>query len=177
MTKNGRVTHEPETAKGPIAVRNRDYIIAQVAEGKELADIARELGIKSPNISKYLAKDPEYYAAREHGAEQRLRRSRQALEEIAELGKDPETGEIVGVSQQVSNLARVRAERLKADQWFAEREFPHKWGQKQEVSINLTADISDRLLRARERVIEGQACTVSTKDTQVIDSKGSPLNR
>ena len=90
-----------------------------------------------------LTADPEYQAAREFGAESRLESSRKALANIAELGEYD--GVILGISTNVSNLARVRAERLKADQWFAEREFPHRWGQKSELKVDAT--ISVQLVR------------------------------
>ena len=139
-----------------IALQHRDEIIKRVSSGEELHDIARDLQIKSPNISKHLASDQEYKEARELGVSVRLSKAKKAIEEIADLGVDGETGEIVGITQNQSNLARVRAERLKAEQWFAEREFPEKYAQKQQVNVNVTADVSDRLLRARERVIGGQ---------------------
>ena len=119
-----------------IALLHRDSIIKQVSEGVMLDKVAESLGIAAPNISKYLASDPEYQQAREIGAELRLHRSRSALASLAERTDEE------GLESAQSNLARVREARLRADQWFCEREFPHRWGQKQTVTVNqgLTLD-------------------------------------
>lgn len=146
-----------------LAVINRESIIERVSQGHMLADIAHDLGVKPPNISKHLAKDPEYQAARELGAEIRLDRAYKRVEEIAQLGVD-ENGQINGITSEQGNLARVRESALKAAQWFAEREFPHRWGKTTELHVSGT-DLGERIRRARERVIEGE--TVSSAPQQI----------
>jgi hypothetical protein len=123
-----------------VALTSRDEIIERVAQGEMLADIAHSLGIAPPNISKHLSQDPEYRQAREMGAERRLDAAVKAVQEVADIGID--NGKIVGLSQPVSNLARVRLDQLKAVQWFAEREFPHRWGIKQQVDVVVAPTIN-----------------------------------
>ena len=69
------------------------------------------------------------------------------------------------------DLARARHE---LDGWIkvAERRDPKSWAPKQELSIEITGDLGDRLRRARERVIEGEVVkTVAVQhEAQVIDS-------
>lgn len=123
-----------------IAILHRAEIIEQVANGAFVSEIASKLGVHKSAIARELTADPEYQLAREIGAETRLESSRQAIAEIADEGVAPD-GRIVGIPATVSNLARARAERLKADQWFAEREFPHRWGQKSELKMDATINV------------------------------------
>jgi hypothetical protein len=100
------------------ALVHRDAIIEQVRAGKRLIDISRSLGLTShAAISLYLADDPEYRLAREIGAQTRM----ELREEQLEKAKTSLT------------VARAR-ELLSHARWRAEREFPHKWGPKQEVT-------------------------------------------
>ena len=116
-----------------VAIRYRDLILKDLQDGKFVRDIADELNVTIPAISQYLANDPEYVAARESGAERRLAEQYRALEGAAEP----------------LSLARAR-ETFRAASWFAEREFPHRWGQKSEVT-HRDGDLGDALRRAQER--------------------------
>jgi len=105
-----------------LALLHREEVIEQVRAGKRLIDIAKGLGLTShAAISLVLSKDPEYQLAREIGAESRLEQRETELE----ASQDPLT------------LARAR-ELLSHARWRAEREFPHRWGQKQEVTVKET---------------------------------------
>lgn len=53
-------------------------------------------------------------------------------------------------------LARGR-ERFRAWAWLAERRLPHLFAQKQEVSLDVTHNIVDRLIAARSRIIDHAA--------------------
>lgn len=114
-----------------IAILHRDEIIAQVAQGTMLNRIAENLGISAPNISKHLADDPEYLQARETGAELRLHLAYSRMEECAEgetiVNEDGSRDRVAG------KLAHARDAAFKAAAWFAEREFPGRWGAKQEI--------------------------------------------
>lgn len=122
-----------------IAIIHRDAIIQQVAQGVMLKRIAADLNISSAAISQYLAHDPEYIAAREHGAAARLENKYEEMEGADDMLK----------------LARAR-ECFKAASWFAEREFSHRWGAKQvNTNINLDATSVDKLLAEKMgRLIE-----------------------
>ena len=128
-----------------VAIAEREAIIQHVAQGMMLDEVAQSLGIAAPNISKHLARDPEYQQAREIGAEIRLHQSRTALGKLANVSDD------IGLHKGQGNLARVREARLRADQWFAEREFPHRWGQRQQIDVTVVVEVGDRLRRALDR--------------------------
>ena len=122
-----------------VAIQYRDEIIQRVAQGEYLASIANDLGLKGKgqSISDYLANDPEYQHAREFGLAAKMQKRETELECAP---KD--------------DVPRAR-ELLSHARWRAEREAPHIWGQKSQVTnLNIDAgDWSDRLRRARERVI------------------------
>ena len=60
----------------------------------------------------------------------------------------------VGNLEGIERFARAR-EAFRAWSWIAERRLPSYFGQKQEIT-HVSADLGDRLRRARERVIEGE---------------------
>ena len=115
------------------ALINKQSIIDQVSSGLYLSDIAKSLGVSSAAISKQLSTDPEYKLAREIGLDVRLNQAMRKVEEIADLGVDKDSGEIVGLPNELVNLARVRESSLKAAQWQAERECPKRWGKDQSL--------------------------------------------
>ena len=125
----------------PVAIRHREQILSQVSEGVHLQSIADAIGTTPAAISQQLSKDPEYKKARESGAEVRLERQYQRIEE----------------ADDALNLARAR-EGFRAAGWFAEREFPHRWGQKQQIDHHITLDLGAKLRQA-ELAIDGQ-CTI-----------------
>ena len=134
-----------------VAIDNRDLIIDRVSRGDMLDSIANDLGIAAPNISKHLAQDPDYKEARELGVERRLDQAKTRLRLITAEGFDPETGKPVGITRALSNLARACVADLGAEQWFAEREFGHRWGQKSQVTLDIGPDLGDLLRESRER--------------------------
>ena len=127
-----------------IALQHREHIIAQVAAGHYLAQIAHSLGLagKGQAISNALANDPEYQAARELGLESKLATRETQLEEC-----EPQ------------NVPRAR-ELLSHARWRAEREAPHRWGAKQQVTLDHRVSVDDRLTASLDRligrVVEGQ---------------------
>lgn len=100
-----------------IAIQRREQIIQGLQAGRYLKDIAAELGVSHAAISQYLATDPDYVKAREIGAGEKI----EARERELEVAPDALT------------LARAR-ELLSHARWRAEREFPHRWGQRQEIT-------------------------------------------
>lgn len=121
-------------------------ILDQIAGGEFMADVAQTIGVPTQTVSWRLRKiAPEKYReAREIGCELRLEKSRQSLE----------------VAGDALDLARAR-ESFRADAWFAEREFPARWGAKQQIDMRVTTtDLGDRLRAAKERVV-GTGSTVA----------------
>lgn len=138
-----------------IALLRRDEIIAQVAEGKLLKSITQNLGCNVTQISKHLANDPEYQKAREIGAERRLERAYERLDECAEgeVVEDQKTGGKILIENH-GNLARAREAAWRAAAWFAEREFPDRWGGKSvQVTINVGAAVDSQLAGRAEEVL------------------------
>lgn len=136
-----------------LAILHREEIITQVAQGRLLKQVAADLGITHAAISQQLAQDPEYKTAREIGAEARLENEYERIE----------------AAPDALTLARAR-ETFRAASWFAEREFPARWGQKSQVTnINVDAgQWGDRLRRARERVIEPENDSKALQQIPII---------
>ena len=135
-----------------VAIAHRDKIIAEVSAGKLLDDIASDVGIAAPNISKHLATDPDYRQARQIGAQLRLER---AYSLLAECGKD-------AASAANGNLVRARDALWRASAWFAEREFPDAYGQR--VTAQVDASLTVHVVRLGvERAIEGE-CVKTTPE-------------
>ena len=124
-----------------VAILHRDEIISQVAQGTMLHRVAKLLGVQAPAISKHLSKDPEYIQARETGAELRLHLAYERIDECAEGETiEEEDGQKVRIAAR-GNLAHAREAAFKAAAWFAEREFPERWGQKG-TTINVLVNVS-----------------------------------
>ena len=116
-----------------IAIQHREHILARIEAGAILKTIGAEFSITPAAISNQLANDPEYRKARENGALARLEGQFDAI--IS--------------SNEPSDVTRAR-EGFRAAAWFAEREFPERWGQKVEITQHV--DITVALDSARERV-------------------------
>ena len=58
----------------------------------------------------------------------------------------------IQLAREPADIARAR-EQFKAAAWRAEREFPHRWGAKQQIEHTFT-DLGDKLDRAARRVID-----------------------
>ena len=127
----------PRQPSQAIAHTKRDFILESLRSGSMVKDVAQSLGVSGEAISQQLANDPEYRAAREKGIAQRL----EAHYEEIQAAEDP------------LSLARGR-EAWKAATWFAEREFPARWGQHIHSTVEHVGDLAERLRRARERVID-----------------------
>ena len=120
------------------AIVNRDWIIEEMGKGSTVYSVAQKLGVSVPAICQQLAKDEEYRRAREAGAQVRLDKQYEKMENAPDS----------------LSLARAR-ETFKAASWFAEREFPEKWGQKQ-AGANLAVQVV-----INPQTEEGTAQTVS----------------
>ena len=113
-----------------IAILHREEILNRVAAGEYLASISQSLNLagKGQAISNALANDPEYQVAREFGLEAKLAEREKIVEDCADPRDVPRAREL---------LSHAR--------WRAEREAPHRWGQKSELKVDAT--ISVQLVR------------------------------
>jgi hypothetical protein len=110
--------------------------MSRLASGELLRDIASSLDVSPAAISQVLSKDPQYLAARESGIEQQLEQWQACIEHA----QDP------------LNLARGR-EAFRAAAWRGEREFPHRWGAKQEVTVDVRVTIDSTVLEQANTLI------------------------
>ncbi len=121
---------------GALAVLPKEQLFDRIKSGEMPVEIAQELGVGKSAISERYGDDPEYLKAREIGMDVRLQQGELAIDAA---GDD-------------LNLARVREIGQRRREWRAEREFPHRWGAKQEISIDVHVQIDDKLSEARSRL-------------------------
>jgi len=149
-----------------VALLHREEIIERVATGAYLVDIAAQFGIQPPAISKHLAADPEYQAAREIALEVRLEQRE------AELETAP------GTAPEISRASAL----VRQAQWRCEREAPHRWGQRTQLTVEIGPDLADVLRESRDRarqirdsvaLLPPQQCVLGQEvvDADVVDSK------
>lgn len=125
---------------GSVVLANRDSVIERIGKGERLIDIANSLGLKSPAaIYNALGQTPEYLAARQMALDVRMEIRESQLESAEDS---------VSVNRAKELLSHAR--------WRAEREHPSKWGQTNKLQVEHTADLGERLRRAKERTVEGQ---------------------
>ncbi len=121
-----------------VALQHRETVIARVAAGDKLIDIAKDLGLSThAAISKALAKDPDYLIARETGAEARLETRESELEEASDS----------------VTVARTR-ELLSHARWRCEREFPDRWGTRPTIVINQNLALDQSSVSSIAQILE-----------------------
>ena len=150
-----------------IALQHREKIIESISQGQRLTDIAHALGYKDHSaIVHRLKDDPEYLVAREVGAEARLEARESDLEAAS------------------SSVTVARADRLLGHaRWRCEREFPARWGAKQQMTVEHVLRVEQRLERDLSqllgRVVEGETVAQEPQITHqegATDSMGSMSN-
>ena len=137
-----------------VAIAKRESLIANLEQGYYLKDLAKAEGVTAGAISRMLTSDPEYVQARETGMQIRLEAHQEAIETASD-----------GVK-----LACAR-EAFKAQAWRCEREFPKRWGAKQQVEVSgsLTLDLVLSGMQAIDS-IDGEC--VSDPDNEQVISTG-----
>ena len=126
---------------------NRETILQRVAEGDQVGQIAKDLGIDRRTIARNLASDPEYQDALLAYHASRLDQAEALLLDAATHNDVP------------SRAARAASagQLWRAYSWRAERTLSSVYGSKQEItSTNVTVDIA-ALLDQRERRISDAA--------------------
>jgi hypothetical protein len=138
-----------------IAITHRNQIIKMMREGAHLSVVAADLGVTPGAISQYLSHDPDYRAAREIGAEIRLERQYE---------------QILSADDQLK-LARAR-EGFRAAAWFAEREFPQRWGQRSELTHQAGQSFTqllEQVARNRNAALPNAPITIDSQGGDVSD--------
>jgi hypothetical protein len=126
-----------------IAIQRKPEILKRMANGDRLVDIASDLGVTRSAISNQLLDEPEYRAARESGALARIEKWEQHIEG---MNCKEEAAQV--------SLARAR-EMLAHARWRAEREFPGRWGQKNETTVDARLTIEIVKFGAQQVVSSG----------------------
>ena len=122
--------------KSGVVAKHRELVLDAIQSGMRLSDVATLLGLKTHGaISNALRDDPEYLTAREVGVESRMELRERELEAAADS----------------VTVARAR-ELLSHARWRAEREFPDRWGQRNQLKVEHVGDLGERLRRAQQRV-------------------------
>lgn len=142
---------------GALAFVNDDEILDRIRAGEHASSVAASLGVHKSALShRYKAKN-EYVEARETGTEVRLNDLEAEIAALSkplpkpELSDEPTDTELrrykvelknwqMDHAQREFNLACAR-ERYRAVSWRAEREFPHRWGAKTQVSGDLSITV------------------------------------
>jgi len=143
-----------------VAIQHKDQILESIAAGARLTDIAKSLGYKDHSaIVHRLKDDPRYIIAREVGAEARIESRERELELASE------------------SVTVARADRLLGHaRWRCEREFPHRWGAKQQVDVNVSIRVEERLVDDLQALICGECTTVEeeSEHTGVMSNASDP---
>ena len=122
--------------KSGVVAKHRELVLDAIQSGMRLSDVATLLGLKTHGaISNALRDDPEYLTAREVGVESRMELRERELE----------------AAEDSVSVARAR-ELLSHSRWRAEREFPDRWGQRNQLKVEHVGDLGERLRRAQQRV-------------------------
>lgn len=116
---------------GSLVLANRQSILDQMAEGRKITEIAKDMGLTHAAISMQLANDPDYQAAKVIHHATRLDRAESELE----------------LSQDSFTLARAR-ELHRAYSWRASVECSRIWGTQQQANATfgtggITINIGD----------------------------------
>mgnify|MGYP001605672671 CR=1 FL=1 len=145
-----------------IAIQHREQILQSIAAGQRLTDIAASLGLKTHSaIVNRLGNDPEYIIARETGAEARLEARERDLEGAME------------------SVTVARADKLLGHaRWRCEREFPHRWGAKQQLTVEHRVTVDERLAgdlaSLLGRVVDTQQAGRSEVECEGTDVMSNP---
>ena len=140
-----------------VAITHKDSILERIQQGHRITDIAKSLGVSQPAISQVLAHDPEFIAARECGANARMEFWEGQTEAIS-----PDDAPVM--------LARAR-EMLSHSRWRAEREFPHRWGAKQQIEHSGSVTLEHVRKSDLGAIIDAACCSDETlRITDVMSS-------
>lgn len=146
-----------------------DIILGRLAAGELASHIAVELGVHKSAIYHRYEDRADYKQAREYGMQVRVE----------------EADSAIATAPDVFTLSRAR-ECFRAVSWRAEREFPHRWGQKQQVLVGVAPTIDASLLGVASellsRIASGQVIEQAkdvtdaelSTDTEPVDNLPDP---
>ena len=144
---------------GKLANLDIIQVLDRIAEGDFAAHIAKELGVCKAALHFKLRDHPSYQTAREVGTEIRLDHWLENIYLAADNGD--------------LNLARANEVALRRLEWRAEREFPHRWGQKQQVLVGVAPSIDASLLGVASAILAQIASGQVIEQSEPVDKPGS----
>ena len=137
----------------------KEYVLAQVASGRSMKGIIRELGFKPSIIWNMCEKDTVF----------RDRLSRARIQGVDSLVDD-----ILEISDQEPDVQRAR---LKTDniKWIASKLQPNKYGDRIDVNVTNSIDLNQAMVEARKRMMAKmpQAIDITPQlDTEADSDEG-----
>ena len=139
-------------------VTNEDLprILDRIANGEMAVRIAQEYGVSKQALHQRLSKLPDYKLVREVGIEVQLDEGLAGISEAQDL-----------------DSVRTREVQLRRLEWCAEREFPHRWGAKQEVTHQLgeTFEAMIDRVESRRAATNGIGAAQLPAETHVIEGE------
>ena len=154
---------------GKLAGVDPEQLLDRIADGEWPARLAKEYDVSRPAMYYKLKDHPEYQMCREIGMHGLLDDGLQAVAAAPDL-----------------NSARMEEVKLRRLEWRAEREFPHRWGQKQQVLVGVAPTIDASLLGVASellsRIASGQVIEQAkdvtdaelSTDTEPVDNLPDP---
>ena len=155
--KNGQTRKYTPRSYDKLVGVDPQVILDRIAKGELMRHIAEDYGCVVQTVSEYVKRnvDSETWAqVREHSIASRLEQSSHEIEQ----------------AQDQLELARAR-EQARLWMWRAERELPHLYGQRTQITHEIGPDLGDMLREARKRVADTTHAallqpTVIDNDTQ-----------
>lgn len=141
----------------------RDHVyrtLHGIAEGNSLADMAKSLNIKVKTLYDAIKRDPVTAAEYERVRELQADVEADEIKHIADTEEDPQTAR----------------NRIDVRKWRASKFQPRRYGDKLDLTVTQTVDLSSALAEARSRVrpVCDQAQVI---DVEVIESKSASKPR
>ena len=140
---------------GKLADIDPECLLDRIANGDYPANIARELEVSRPALHYKISGHPEYQLCREIGMDIRLDDGLEKVQAATDL-----------------NSARMEEVKLRRLEWRAEREFPHRWGQKQVLAvipISMDTALAGRAVELLDAVLSGKVVDVEPGGEVVPD--------
>lgn len=133
-----------------------DHVLELYLTAETTSEIAAQLGVRRHTLVRWLrAQRPEQW------------KQVQAVRAMCRKD-DGENG--VAVACDALSLARAR-ELLRAGQWELER-LDRDYAPQQHITLELTGDLGERLMRARERTVEGEVVRIGQGAAQQVAEDG-----
>lgn len=163
---------------GVLANLDQDAVIDRIAAGEYAAHIAPELQVTKQALQYRLRNHPKYQEAREVGCELRLDRVMAKLASI-QIPPAPNPADYDEDAYKLAyrawkmESARIEFDLARAEKewrtvaWQAEREFPHRWGQKTEAKVD--ASITVRVERIGKLINDIQDVIIGDAQQQALE--------